>query len=100
MMRTVYLRPKSEDMILFDVSKYELLKLVKPLYGLCNSGDYWNVTIDNHLINSLKMERAISDTSMLFMFDRKKLCGITGNYVDDNLHAGTKLFEQKIRAKS
>lgn len=40
MTRNKYLRPKAEDRQFFDVDYDELLKLVKPLYGLCDSGDY------------------------------------------------------------
>lgn len=38
--RTIYLRPKTEDRHLFGVGEDELLKMLKPLYGLCDSGDY------------------------------------------------------------
>lgn len=38
--REVYLRPKAEDRHLFGVSEEEILKLKKPLYGLCDAGDY------------------------------------------------------------
>lgn len=66
--RTMYLRPKPEDRHLFGVNEHELLKLLKPLYGLCDSGDYWNATSDENLTNELDMERAVSDMSMYFKF--------------------------------
>lgn len=53
--REVYLRPKPEGRHTFGVSKPEILKLKKPFYSLFDSGDYWNVTINNHLTNERKM---------------------------------------------
>lgn len=38
--RTIYLKPKQEDLKLFGVSFSEVLELQKSLYGLCDSGDY------------------------------------------------------------
>lgn len=36
----IYLCPKNNDMHLFDIKENQVLKLDKPLDGLCNSGDY------------------------------------------------------------
>lgn len=66
--RDVYLQPKPEDLHLFGLRPDELLKIIKPLYGLCDFGDYWNVTIDDHLKNDLKMRKDVSDVSLYFKF--------------------------------
>lgn len=96
--RAVYLNPKPEDRHLFGLLTDYLLKLVKPLYGLCDSGDYWNITIDDHLKHDLCMTKAVSDVSLYFKFKGDQLYGITGNYVDDNINAGTPEFEKETEA--
>lgn len=95
--RVVYLRPKPEDMHLFGLATGYILKLLKPLYGLCDSGDYWNKTIDDHLTDDLGMEKAVSDVSLYFRFENGKLIGITGNYVDDNINAGNDKFQKESK---
>lgn len=32
----------------FELDASQCLKLIKPLYGLCESGDLWHKTIDHH----------------------------------------------------
>lgn len=93
--RSVYLQPKPEDRHLFGLLEDQLLRLVKPLYGLCDSGDYWNETIDEHLSKDLGMIRAKSDISLFFKFKNDRLIGITGNYVDDNVNAGDQEFQHE-----
>jgi hypothetical protein len=51
--REIYVRP--------DVTKLppdELLQVVKPLYGLADSGDYWHETLTVHHILKLLMEQS------------------------------------------
>lgn len=92
--KEVYLRPKAEERHLLGFSAHEILKLKKPLYGLYDSGDYWNATIDNHLTNELNMKRVVSDLSLNFKFNDGKQSGNTGNYGDDNLNAGREMFQK------
>lgn len=66
--RLIFLRPKAKERALLGLEKGEPLKLLKPLYVLCDSGDDWNITIDDHLINDLQMERSVSDLSLYFRF--------------------------------
>lgn len=94
MTRKIYLCLKVEDRKLFDVKHDELLKLVKPIYGLCDLGDYWNVTIDNHLTKNLGMERVVSEASMYFRFDGTTLYGINVNNVYNNINTGTKKLQK------
>lgn len=94
MTRTVYLKPKAEDRKWFDVAENEALQLMKPLYGLCDSGDYWNVTIKRHITEDLSMTPCISDPSMYLKHENDSLIGMTGNYVDDELNSGTPKFEK------
>lgn len=43
-----------------------LLKLLKFLYGLAESGDYWRRTLRFHLVNYLGMEISMSDSALFF----------------------------------
>lgn len=69
-----------------------MLKLEKPLYGLCDSGDHWNGTMNDHLISGLQMARSISDHSLCHKLASEKLSGVTKNYVDKNLNVGNENF--------
>lgn len=62
--RRAYLCPKDEYRQFLGVGKGELLRIDKPLYGLCDSGHYWNVAIKVYIINDLQTERAVSDVSL------------------------------------
>lgn len=93
--REVYLRPKAKNRHLFGVSADKILNLKKSLYGMCDSGDYWNATIDSHLTDELKMKRAVSDLSLYFKFNDGKLSKTSGKYVDDNLNDGDEMFQME-----
>ncbi|MEM6805931.1 MAG: reverse transcriptase domain-containing protein, partial [Bacteroidota bacterium] len=45
LLREVYLKPSRE----FELSANEVLKILKPLYGLAGSGDYWGATFSTHI---------------------------------------------------
>lgn len=91
--RDVYIRAKLEDKPVFNLKKDKILKLKKPFYGLYDSGDYWNATIDHHLAQELQISRAVSDPSLFFKIKHGKLRGTIGNYVDDSLLAGDDKFQ-------
>lgn len=59
LMRDVYLKPSME----LELSSEQLLKLLEPLYGLADSGDYWNETMAQHLENDWDMKRTAGDVS-------------------------------------
>lgn len=88
----VFLVPKERDRHLFGVTSDKALKLIKPLYGLCDSGDYWAQTIERHLCSDLGMIPCILDPSLFMRIDNGTLTGLPGNYVDDNLNAGNEKF--------
>lgn len=92
--RKVYIKPKKENYNILGIKHDELLLLRKPLYGMCDAGDCWNETICEHLCEDLMMKLCITDPSLWLRLDNGKLIGIVGNYVDDNLNAGTKSFEK------
>lgn len=61
----VFLRPIPENYLLVIFGKNKIIKLIKPLYGLCDSDYYWNATVDRHLTNGLGAERFTFEDSML-----------------------------------
>ena len=88
LMREVYIRPTKE----FRLNENQLLRLLKPLYGLTDAGDYWDVTMTNHLKKDLNMSQASLYISFFFKMIRGKLAGMSGMYVDDGIHAGNDEF--------
>ena len=87
-MREIYIRPTKE----FRLNENQLLRLLKTLYGLTDAGDYWDVTMTNHLKKDLNMSQASLDISIFFKMIRGKLTGMSGMYVDDGIHAGNDEF--------
>lgn len=39
----------------FELEPHPCLKLLRKLYGICDSGDQWNATIENHHRKTLEM---------------------------------------------
>ena len=86
--RDIYLKAPKE----FGLASNELLKLLKPLYGLSDSGDYWHETFKLHLRKDLLMKQTDGDLALWFKGVGKALQGLIGVYVDDQLGCGTKEF--------
>jgi hypothetical protein len=70
----------------------QLLKLLRPLYGFADSGDYWGRTLSNHLRKDLGMESTTGDIALFFKIIQEKLGGLCATYVDDTLQAGDQTF--------
>lgn len=90
-MGEVYVRPTKE----FQLPSDQLLKLLKPIYGLSDSGDYWHATFSNHLIRDLGMTSTTGDLSLFFKVVEGQLREMTGAYVDDTIGTGTTKFEKE-----
>lgn len=91
LIRDVYLKPGKD----FEIEGRKLLKLLRPLYGLSDSGDYWNTTFSEHIKKSLGMTTTLEDYSFFFKKARGQLTGLLGSYVDDVISAGTREFENE-----
>lgn len=91
--RDIYIKPSKE----FRLDQDALLKLLKPLYGLCDSGDYWYSTFSSHLRNDLGMTPTISDAALFFKCIDAQLRGIIGTYVDDTISAGSTEFDMESK---
>jgi hypothetical protein len=89
-MRDVYIKPSAE----FELNSNQVLKLLRPLYGLAYSGDYWESTLLNHLKEELEMKQTVGDPAMFFKMLVNKLQGLCATYMDDALHAGSKVYER------
>ncbi len=68
LLREVYLRPNRQ----LHVPAGYVLKLLRPLYGLANSGDYWQATFSKHLTDDLGMKSGARDMSLFFRRERGK----------------------------
>lgn len=90
LMRDVFIKPSRE----FELNPDQLLQLLKPLYGLPDSGDYWHTTFAQHIEKDLGMTRMVGDLSTFFKYIRGRLAGIAGTYVDDCLMTGNDEFRK------
>jgi hypothetical protein len=90
LMRKVYIKPTEE----FALDENHVLQLLRPLYGLADSGDYWFRTISSHLSNELSMERTSFDSAFFYKVLDEKLGGMCATYVDECLHAGTDQYSK------
>lgn len=72
-----------------------MLRLRKPIYGLPDSDDYWDRTLNIHLGNDLAMKCTPGDPSLFSKTSKGKFVGNIGSYVDDKLAAGDEHFERE-----
>ena len=83
LMRDVYIKPSRE----FTLGPDQVLKLLKSLYGLADSGDYCGRTLKRYLIEELGMKQNITDGAFFFQQLDEMLSGLCATYVDDCLQA-------------
>jgi Reverse transcriptase (RNA-dependent DNA polymerase) len=95
-MRGNFLQPPKA----MELSSDEFLKLMKPLYGLCDSGDRWHHTLRHHHVQGLQMEPLDADPSLYFRSIGNRLIRLSGVYVDDMLRCGTADFLQDSKTTS
>lgn len=95
LMMDIYIKPNKE----LRMEEGQLLKLMKPLYGLGESGDYSDVTMTRHLKKDLGMTPSAIDLSLFFKKVDGRLHGMTGMYVDDGIHVGDGKFLQECNKK-
>ena len=72
----------------------EFLHIIKPSYGLSDSGNYRNELLKIHHIDSLKVKQATRDLSMFFKIVCHKLIGMSQSHFADTVRICTKEFNQ------
>jgi hypothetical protein len=66
-----------------------MLKFLRPLYRLCDSGDYCARNILDHLPKDLNLVQTVGDSGLFFRIMNRKIVALTASFVDDLLMAGT-----------
>lgn len=90
-------RPFSQDVCVklkgcINLKEEHLLNLIKPLYGLTDSGDYRHNAMANHLTKNLFMKPITGDLACFSKSTDDKLDGRNGNHVDDSIEIGNEQF--------
>lgn len=62
--RPIAIEPKQEGMHILGVEHDEVLKLQRSSYGLCDTADYWGITISSYIKGQMKMILTIADLSL------------------------------------
>eukprot|EP00168_Porphyra_purpurea_P009868 TRINITY_DN2422_c0_g1_i11.p2 TRINITY_DN2422_c0_g1~~TRINITY_DN2422_c0_g1_i11.p2 ORF type:complete len:307 (-),score=86.12 TRINITY_DN2422_c0_g1_i11:1032-1952(-) len=97
--RRIYLRPRPADRHLFGLEEGELLLILRPLYGVCDAGDYWHATLSKHIEEDLSMTPLVSDPAMYFKRDDVGgILGLLAAYVDDVYMAGNGRFQKQAES--
>ena len=95
LMRDVFIK---DPVPAFELDPSQCLKLLRPLYSLCESGDLRHGTLDAHHRNDLgMMPLRIESALYAFMVDGH-LKGLSGTYVDDLIRAGDKELKKLSNA--
>jgi len=81
----------------FELAPHECVKLMKPLYGLCDAGDLWAASMDKHHRVDLGLTPMRSDPAFYISTKDGKINGFSGSYVDDMLRAGDATFRSHCR---
>lgn len=107
--RKIYVQPEHEYLDIFGLKKGKLFELNKPVYGICEAGDYRDGTMNEHIVKDMQMAQVAGNTALYVKKNELgEAIGIMEAYVDDYLNSGTpenemisektlKLFESKPR---
>lgn len=87
--RDIYIKKAVPE---FELQPKHCLKLLKPFYDLCESGDLWHKTFEDHHQKELGMTSLGSEPALFTWIDENILKELSGCYVDDILRAGTNNF--------
>jgi Reverse transcriptase (RNA-dependent DNA polymerase) len=71
----------------------QALKLLRPLYGLADSGDFWYRELSQYH-RELGMKPLTTDSSLWMKFTNNVLEGLSAIYVDDVVQVGTNEFDR------
>lgn len=82
-MREVYMDPKSKE---FNLKPGQILKLIKTLYSLPDSGDRWHHALKDSMVKKMKMLPTIGDLGLYFKH--------IGERMDDLIETGNENFKK------
>lgn len=91
--RDIYIKTNAPE---FELKPEQCLKLLRPLYGLCESGDFWYETFAQHCKDDLKLKQMRSDAALRYLKNKDTLHGLCGSYVDDLLCTGDDTFKNEF----
>jgi hypothetical protein len=74
-----------------NLKESSVLKVLRPLYGVPESGNHWFKTYYSHYVRELKMEQSTYDPCLLYS---NQSFGIVGLQTDDTLFVGDKSFAE------
>lgn len=100
----MYLFTKSPEGL--NLNSNQLFKLLKPVYGLSGSIDYWGRTLGRHFEKELGNTSCIPEAALLFKKIGGPLVGAKATHFNDTLSAGndnysnlTEKPRQKLKRK-
>lgn len=97
--RDIFCEVKLQDLECIGIKAHNFLKIKKPLYGLCDSGNYWVVTMNAHVVSDLGISPLVSDSAFYTRFNKCKPGGTCGVQVDDRITAGNDFFQNLTKKK-
>lgn len=68
----------------FEIGPDELIKLLKPQYGLAESGDDCGIALRNHVEKEVGMKTWIFDAAIFYRKLGEALIGLCATYIDDS----------------
>lgn len=92
--RQVFVIRNKEDYGILGIAESEIIEIIRPLYVILDAGYYWGVTVGYQVEEDVKISTIIGDPDLYSMISDGNMEGVMGIYVDDNLNAGTLLFEK------
>lgn len=57
----------------FELRENQIIKLMKPLYGLCDAGDYWNDMMTKNVKKDIKVTPSTQDISLFYKKTQRKV---------------------------
>lgn len=93
MTRDVYLLPRAEDRHFFSIQGDEELQVLRPLYGICDAGDYWAATMSTHIKEDLGLVPSTGDPALCIREGATGADDLLGAYVDNSLMGGNESFQ-------
>ena len=84
----MYVRMRAKDVKYFCIADGELLQLLKPLYGVADSKDYWDVIFATHFKKDLGMSSLTGVPALLIKPNEDNIDGMLGEYLEDTCMGG------------